>query len=321
MMIFAAASPPRPLTDIYGKIGKTIYFPAGAYYIADSSSFGFDGKVVGHQYFNTNPYLVTEILIETNNDPVFSFECQEFSNLNIETQGSGYAYIYIEAVKVSGCNFNAPIYISPLPNPVPPKLPVPEPLATVTIQGCQFISPLYAYNEVYGTTPQYIINGSVFGDGIGLQTNLSDLIINSCYYRNSSGDYVAGIPPVATYDEYSISAMSPSVKPITIVSGTLSTNPAYLLTGTVRLPVTLNPTSTASATVSVEITDQYNQTTTTTMASAPAGSTAGIVQTITFDVPPRASYTVTATNATLEEGTISYNSTAVSLGATSAYLS
>jgi hypothetical protein len=314
-------APPKPHPDIYGKIGKTIYFPAGSYYIAYSSSFNFlEGKVVGHQ--KTNPMLITEILIETTNDPDFSFQCQELINLNIETQGSGYAHIYIKALKVIGCNFNAPIYISPLPNPITPKIPSSMPFETVAIQGCQFNSPIYTYNiGSSDTAPQYIINGSVFHDGIGLQSNVSDLVINACYYLNSSGDYVAGIPPVSTYNEYSISAMSPSVKPITIVSGTLSTNPAYLLTGTVRLPVTLNPTSTASATVSVEITDQYNQTTTTTMASAPAGSTAGIVQTITFDVPPQASYTVTATNATLEEGTISYNSTAISLGATSVSLS
>jgi hypothetical protein len=312
-MIIPVAVSTKPLPDLYGKIGKTIYFPAGSYYIADGGGFQFQGKVVGHQYFNTNPKLVTEILIETTNNPSVSFQCQEFSNLKIETQGPGSASIYIEAVNVRGCNFNAPIYIySPL---------VSAPLATVTIQGCQFSSALYTYNRESGAPPQYIINGSVFGDGIGLQTNLSDLVINSCYYRNSSGDYVAGIPPVATYDEYSISAMSPSVKPITIVSGTLSTNPAYLLTGTVRIPVTLSPTSTAAATVSVEITDQYGNTTTTTMASAPAGLTTGVVQTITFDVPPRASYTVTATNATLEEGTISYNSTAISLGATSVSLS
>jgi hypothetical protein len=158
-----------------------------------------------------------------------------------------------------------------------------------------------------------------FSKALLLTTDVSDLVINNCYYMNSSGDYVNGIPPVNNND-CSISAMSPSTTAITLTSGTSNTNPAYLLTGTIRIPVTLSPTSTAAATVSVAITDQYGNTTTTTMASAPAGSTAGVVQTITFDVPPQSSYTVTATNATLEEGTISYNATGISLAATSVSL-
>jgi len=171
------------------------------------------------------------------------------------------------------------------------------------------------------SSTQLIINGSVFQGGIELVTGLTDLVINDCYYLNSSGNYVPGIPPVSSNNGSSIFAMSPSTKPITLTSGTSATNPAYLMTGTIRIPVTLSPTSTAAATVSVAITDQYGNATTTTMASAPAGSTAGIVQTITFDIPPQASYTVTATNATLGEGTISYNATAISLKATSVSLS
>jgi len=324
-----AASPPKPLPDLYGKIGKTIYFPAGSYFIdVGESIFLFQGKVVGHQYFNSNSKLSSQIIIENISPPnechVY-FLCQDFRNLSIETQGSGSANIniYIESVNVSGCYFKAPISIYSVRNPYPPNsnITTPPPLQTVTIQGCQFLSSgtsLYVSGNGYGT--EYIINGSVFEGGLLLTTDVSDLVINNCYYMNSSGDYVNGIPPVNNND-CSISAMSPSTTAITITSGTSATNPAYLLTGTIRIPVTLNPTSTAAATVSVAITDQYGNATTTTMASAPAGSTAGVVQTITFDVPPQASYTVTATNATLEEGTISYNTTAVSLNATSVSLS
>jgi len=302
-----SSSSPPSFPDIYGKIGKTIFFPAGAYYIADGGSFTCQAnvKVVGHQYLNSN--LASAIIIETTNYPDVYFTCQELRDMNITTQGSGYAYVYIESINISGCNFGAPIDINPFPD---------SDLGAVTIQGCQFDYPLYVYNGNPGNA-QLIINGSRFSDGIGMETSLTDLVINECYYKNSSGDFVIGIPPVAVYNSYSIAAMSPSTKAITLTSGTSATNPAYLLTGTIRIPVTLSPTSTAAATVSVAITDQYGNSTTTTMASAPAGSTAGIVQTITFDVPPQASYTVTATNATLETGTISYNATAISLNATS----
>jgi len=312
-------SPPTSFLDIYGKIGNTIFFPAGSYYVANPYTYTFLGKVVGHQYFNSNYQLSSKIIPSTTT----VFVCQEFRNLNIETQGSAYPNIEIEAVNVSGCNFNAPIAIYPHRNPYPPG-PTPDGIdGAVTIQGCQFLNTSsFSLRIQQGETSntQIIINGSVFQGEITLAADLTDLVINDCYYMNSSGDYVPGIPPV-NITGYSIGAMSPSTKAITLTSGTSATNPAYLLTGTIRIPVTLNPTSTANATVAVAITDPYGNTTTTTMASAPAGSTAGIVQTITFDVPPQASYTVTATNATLEEGTISYNTTGISLNATSVSLS
>jgi len=316
-------NPPTSFPDLYGKIGNTISFPSGSYYIADDGSFVFKGKVVGHQFFNSNgSVLSSEFLIDTTLEPSVVFVCQEFRNLNIKTQGSESARITIGAVNVSGCYFSTPIQIYPLRNPTPPNFNSPTIIGTVTIQGCQFTN-LYPYsgNE---NNPNFIIIGSVFQGGIETLNDVSDIVINDCYYfDSSSSNYLPGIPPVSSVNNNgsTISAMSPSTKPITLTSGTSAKNPAYLLTGTIRIPVTLNPTSTAAATVSVAITDKYGNTTTTTMASTPAGSTAGVVQTITFDVPPQASYTVTATNATLEEGTISYNSTSISIGATSVFIS
>jgi len=314
--------PPTSFPDLYGKIGNTISFPAGSYYIADGGGFVFQGKVVGHQFFNSNgSVLSSEFLIGTTYGPNVVFTCQEFRNLNIKTQGSGSARITIGVVNVSGCFFSAPITVYPLRNPTPPNFNSPTLVGSVTIQGC-LLTDLYLSSLDGGDPPQVIINGSVFQGGIELAgADPTDLVINDSYYfDSSSSNYLPGIPAINT-NGYSIAAMSPSTKPITLTSGTTTTNPARLLTGTIRIPVTLNPTSTAAATVSVAITDEYGNTTTTTMASAPAGSTAGIVQTITFDVPPQASYTVTATNATLEEGTISYHSTAISLGATSVFIS
>jgi len=305
---------PASFPDLYGKIGNTIFFPAGSYYIgATVASFTFYGNVVGHQYFNSNSELSSKISLS-----FFAyFTCQELRNLNIEQKNASAQPAYIQAVNVRGCSFGAPINMRTPSNPSTPTSN--EQLGTTTIKACQFLT---TGNCLYiASSAKYIIHGSVFKGDIGVVSNVTDLIINDCYYLNSSGIYVPGIPPVGIETGYSISATSPSTKPITLTSGTSTTNPAYILTATIRIPVNLSPTSTAAATVSVAITDQYGNSTTTTMASAPAGSTAGIVQTITFDVPPQASYTVTATNATLEEGTISYNSTAVSLGATSAYLS
>jgi hypothetical protein len=308
---------PASFPDLYAKIGNTIFFPAGSYSVDTySAGFVFYGKVVGHQYFNSNSQLSSEFSVGSTSP---TFICQEFCNININSV-SGFT-VSLEAVKVTGCYFNASnISIKELPNPYSPQLSS-SPLGPITIQGCQFLT-TYDGNCLYiNSNTQCIIHGSVFSGNIGVVGDLTELVINDCYYKNSLGDYVPGIPPVSVGRGYSVSTMSPSVKPITLTSGTPATNPAYLLTGTLRIPVTLNPTSTAPATVSVAITDQYGNTTTTTMASAPAGSTAGIVQTITFDVPPQASYTVTATNATLGEGTISYNTTGISLNATSVSLS
>jgi len=312
-------SPPTSFLDLYAKIGNTIFFPAGSYYLANAHTYTFLGKVVGHQYFNSNCQLSSKIIPSTTT----VFVCQEFRNLNIETQGSASPNIEIEAVNVSGCYFKEPIVIYPHRNPYPSGTTQGGIDGAVTIQGCQFLntSPFsLSIQRGYTGNTHIIINGSVFQGGIELEADITDLVINACYVMNSSGDYVPGIPPV-NLNGNSIYAMSPSTKAITLTSGTSATNPAYLLTATIRIPVTLSPTSTAAATVSVAITDQYGNTTTTTMASAPAGSTMGIVQTINFDVPPQASYTVTATNATLGEGTISYNTTAVSLNATSVSLS
>jgi hypothetical protein len=316
-------NPPTYFPDLYGKIGNTIFFPAGSYVINEGASFTFYGKAVGHQYFNpnltTNPTLSSSFIVNTIDE--VSFVSQEFRNLNIE--GSSNSTISINAVNVSGSFFTAPITISPNANPFPQTNAPTNPLGSVTIQGCQFLTngSCLTINNLAPSpqSPQVIIKGSVFQGGIEVYTNLSDLVINDCYVMNSSGDYVPGIPQVSIITG-SISAMSPSVKAITLTSGTSATNPAYLLTGTIRIPVTLNPTTTAAATVSVAITDQYGNSTTTTMASSPKGGASGIVQTITFDVPPQASYTVTATNATLEEGTISYNATGISLAATSVSL-
>jgi len=306
-------SVPASFPDLYAKIGNTIFFPAGSYRVDTYiPGFIFYGKVVGHQYFNSNSQLSSEFSVGSTSP---TFICQEFCNININSV-SGFT-VNIEAVKVTGCYFNAPnLTIINLANPYQAS----SQLGPITIQGCQFLT-TYDGNCLYiDANTQCIIHGSVFSGNIGVVGDLTELVINDCYYKNSLGDYVPGIPPVSVGSGYSVSVMSPSTKAITLTSGTSATNPAYLLTGTIRIPVTLNPTSTAAATVSVTITDLYGNATTTTMASAPAGSTAGIVQTITFDVPPQASYTVTATNATLEEGTISYQATAISLGATSVSL-
>jgi hypothetical protein len=322
-------TPPTSFPDIYGKIGNTIFLPAGSYYISGSTELelGFRGKVVGHQYFNSNSLLSSEFIIPSTSSLVY-FVCQEFSNLNIKTQGSGSSDIHIKAVRLSGCHFGQTISIYPFTNPYPPNASLPNmPFGTMTIQGCQFFAETYfpsilvyggSSAEVY--SPQLIINGSVFQSAIELETDLSDLVINDCYYMNSSGDYVPGIPPVTT-NGYSISATSPSVNPITLTSGTTYTNPSYLMTATIRIPVLLSATSTEPAEVNVRITDQYGNGTSTIMAGASTGlADIGVRQTITFNVPPQASYTVTATNATLGEGTISYNTTAVSLNATSVSL-
>jgi hypothetical protein len=309
---------PASFPDLYAKIGNTIFFPAGSYSVDTySAGFVFYGKVVGHQYFNSNSELSSEFSLGAAVGP--SFFCQEFRNLNIN-EVSGIT-VYLDAVNVTGCYFSASnLTIGELPNPYSTQLSS-SPLGPMTIQGCQFLS-TYDGNCLYiNANTQCIIHGSVFSGNIGVVGDLTELVINDCYYKNSLGDYVPGIPPVSVGSGYSVSVMSPSTKAITLTSGTTYTNPAYLITGTIRIPVTLNPTSTAAATVSVAITDQYGNATTTTMASAPAGSTAGIVQTINFDVPPQASYTVTATNATLGEGTISYNTTGISLNATSVSLS
>jgi len=307
---------PASFPDLYAKIGNTIFFPAGSYSVdTDSAQFIFYGKVVGHQYFNSNSELSSEFSVGSTSP---TFICQEFYNININSV-SAYT-VHLDAVNVTGCYFNASnLTIGEILNPYNTQLSS-SPLGPITIQGCQFLT-TYDGNCLYiNSNTQCIIHGSVFSGNIGVLGYLTELVINDCYYKNSSGDYVPGIPPVSVGRGYSVSVMSPSTKAITLTSGTAATNPAYLLTGTLRIPVTLNPTSTAAATVSVAITDLYGNATTTTMASAPAGSTAGIVQTITFDVPPQASYTVTATNATLEEGTISYNATAISLTATSVSL-
>jgi len=308
---------PTSFPDLYAKIGNTIFFPAGSYYVngVNPPSFFFWGKVVGHQYFNSQPTELSSEIVCSNG----SFYCQEIRNLNI----SGDNIVYITSVKLSGCYFGLPVYLFAPINPYPPKLPTNTPLATIAIQGCQFLdTSSFSLTILSGNSSnaQVIINGSVFQGGFFAFEDITDLVINECYILNSSGEYVPGIPPVEADNGHPILAMSPSTKAITLTSGTSATNPAYLLTATIRIPVTLSPTSTAAATVSVAITDQYGNTTTTTMASAPAGSTAGVVQTVTFDVPPQASYTVTATNATLEEGTISYNATGISLAATSVSL-
>jgi hypothetical protein len=320
-------TPPTSFPDLYGKIGNTIFFPAGSYVINEGASFTFYGKAVGHQYFNpnstTNPTLSSSFIVDTVDD--VSFVSQEFRNLNIE--GSSNSIISVNAVNVSGCYFTAPITISPIANPYPQtNAPTSPPLGGVTIQGCQFLtngSCLNINNSDFSPNIlQVIINGSVFQGGIEVSTDLSDLVINDCYYLNSSGSYVPGIPHVSVSSSaYSISAMSPSVKAITLTEGTTYTNPSYLMTATIRIPVLLSATSKEPAEVNVGITDQYGNRTSTIMAAASTGlADIGFRQTITFDVPPQASYTVTATNATLEEGTISYNTTAVSLSATSVSL-
>ena len=95
---------------------------------------------------------------------------------------------------------------------------------------------------------------------------------------------------------------SPSVTSVSPISGTVYTN-AGNLPMTVRIPVTFSPTSTAAATLAVAIGPSSTPAVVTT-DSEPAGLLSGSVRSIEFHVPAGYYYSLTATNATINEGVI-----------------
>ena len=86
------------------------------------------------------------------------------------------------------------------------------------------------------------------------------------------------------------------------ISGTMASGTVYQNTSnsyqTLYIPITYNPTSTASATAAVALGSSSSPSTIFTN-SEPAGVTTGRVDTITLRVPPQFYYSVTVTNATI----------------------
>ena len=94
----------------------------------------------------------------------------------------------------------------------------------------------------------------------------------------------------------------PSVTAFTPVSGTVYQN-AGLVPLTIRIPVTFSPTSTAAASLAVAIGPSSTPATVTT-DSEPAGAISGTVRSIEFHVPAGYYYSLTATNATINQGVL-----------------